>query len=699
MHSGAADVQQFKATACYRELKMLCDEYDAESKESAGNVELKDRILAVCHKYQHSYQQVFHCKQVGAMESNRGGEGEYAKYTVKQCAKHPCFAKYQEDEIRIGAECESLTKDGYMDLDVVCNRDKRGLLRDAIVNGVKFTVVKWVVHAALPMVAKIVGDALNTAQQTSEGETWFQNLLSIIDVALSVGAQPDWKAVAKKVLKSQPPRAMDIPDMVDYIIKWGGMPSGGLIKELAPLLNHYVPSDRVVSGLFFKLLAELKFPIDCMPAHAVNAVLFRHAAAEDCVRDGFAGYVTKPDLATLSKPDKRQAVTQANGALMRAKAMLEEVELDPSVKESLKGQLMIDVVDFLMEKKDKANIKGTSSDGKGKDATGKKGLVAILEEFIAKLDGNPGDGPTHPSEDGAASSALAANFAQYTGGGEASGLGQTTALNKDIVVGAHLRLRKPSEGTPLAMVDIWKITDISGNGTVTFKNLKFDGTLDDDSIASKPLQEVEELFQTCKTTGFMANYPNCDAANDKDCITFELKGMIFAALNALRRKHGAQHARPMKKPVRAVLATKELGIGCYVAVPGTRSVVPQTKDVAACPPRALEVSAPVDGAPKMFIMPSPPTDEFVSQCWCLRVESDRAKCNCELTMLTVKAKRPVVGEKMTGPTIDITIPCATNFKKVAEHEELVLHLEAVATTKKAKISEPVLQSKRARKSA
>ena len=225
MHSLAAVIQQFKGTACYKELKTLCDEYDAESKESAGNVELKDRILAACHKYQQSYQQQFHSKQVGAMEGNRGGEGvqwrrahgrvqviktsgfslaaikhnavagednpytkEYAKYTVKQCATHPCFAKYQEDEIRIGAwgathalhgfacvhdrvksEYESLTKDGYMDLDVVCNRDKSGLLRDAIVNGVKFTVVKWVVHAALPMVAKIVGDALNTVQQTSEG--------------------------------------------------------------------------------------------------------------------------------------------------------------------------------------------------------------------------------------------------------------------------------------------------------------------------------------------------------------------------------------------------------------------------------------------------------------------------------------------------------------------------------------------------
>eukprot|EP00959_Pyramimonas_sp_CCMP1952_P454742 9470410-Pyramimonas_sp.AAC.1 len=74
----------------------------------------------------------------------------------------------------------------------------------------------------------------------------------------------------------------------------------------------------------------------------------------------------------------------------------------------------------------------------------------------------------------------------------------------------------------------------------------------------------------------------------------------------------------MKKPARAVLATKELGFGCYVAVPGARPVVPQTKDVAACPPGALEVSAPLDGAPKMFIMPSPPTDEFARQYWRLR---------------------------------------------------------------------------------
>ena len=72
-----------------------------------------------------------------------------------------------------------------------------------------------------------------------------------------MGAQPDWKTVATKVLQSQPPRAMRVQHMVEYIIKWGGMPSGSLIKELSPLLNHHMPADRVVPGAFSKHLAEL----------------------------------------------------------------------------------------------------------------------------------------------------------------------------------------------------------------------------------------------------------------------------------------------------------------------------------------------------------------------------------------------------------------------------------------------------------
>eukprot|EP00959_Pyramimonas_sp_CCMP1952_P320248 6701880-Pyramimonas_sp.AAC.1 len=52
----------------------------------------------------------------------------------------------------------------------------------------------------------------------------------------------------------------------------------------------------------------------------------------------------------------------------------------------------------------------------------------------------PADVAEYPSASGGA------NFAKYTEGGETSGLGKTTALNKDIAEGVHLQLRKPRAG-------------------------------------------------------------------------------------------------------------------------------------------------------------------------------------------------------------------------------------------------------------
>eukprot|EP00959_Pyramimonas_sp_CCMP1952_P380462 7970882-Pyramimonas_sp.AAC.1 len=69
-------IAAFKSTPCFSELKQICDEWDASaSTSSSGNVELKDRILDICKKHSQSFEQVYHSKQVGAWERNRGGEG------------------------------------------------------------------------------------------------------------------------------------------------------------------------------------------------------------------------------------------------------------------------------------------------------------------------------------------------------------------------------------------------------------------------------------------------------------------------------------------------------------------------------------------------------------------------------------------------------------------------------------------------
>ena len=100
-------------------------------------------------------------------------------------------------------------------------------------------------------------------------------------------------------MKTQPPRAQDLAT-ADYVKTWGVMPSGSFVKELAEMLKLYMPTDRIVSGAFFKLLSDVKYPMGQVPAHLVNATLFTHAASSACVHDGFARYISKPDIALIA---------------------------------------------------------------------------------------------------------------------------------------------------------------------------------------------------------------------------------------------------------------------------------------------------------------------------------------------------------------------------------------------------------------
>ena len=91
--------------------------------------------------------------------------------------------------------------------------------------------------------------------------------------------------ISKIVLNSRPPRADDVPDMISYIFKWGGLPSGSFIDTLCEEFKDCVPNDRIVSGNIFKRLASLKYPPSLVPCHFINAVLITHAEASEMVSD------------------------------------------------------------------------------------------------------------------------------------------------------------------------------------------------------------------------------------------------------------------------------------------------------------------------------------------------------------------------------------------------------------------------------
>jgi len=75
-------------------------------------------------------------------------------------------------------------------------------------------------------------------------------IMKITNEVKAAWPTPNMKEIKRNALKSQPPRPQDVSDMADFVRKWGGLPSGMLIKERSELANIFVDPDRIVSGSF-----------------------------------------------------------------------------------------------------------------------------------------------------------------------------------------------------------------------------------------------------------------------------------------------------------------------------------------------------------------------------------------------------------------------------------------------------------------
>ena len=82
----------------------------------------------------------------------------------------------------------------------------------------EYWVIKWVVHAALPILSKVIISALNTVMQVADGESWVQILLKVVEEVNQSTGPFNMDSVVRNVLRSQPPRAQDVPDMASYVL-------------------------------------------------------------------------------------------------------------------------------------------------------------------------------------------------------------------------------------------------------------------------------------------------------------------------------------------------------------------------------------------------------------------------------------------------------------------------------------------------
>jgi hypothetical protein len=753
MNSEAASIAVFKETQCY---KQMLDVVTAFDNDQMGNVAAKDRIVK--HAFDNGWgrDMDYHCKEMGALRENRDFEGctwqrahsrlqviknggcsiptlrasllvreenpyrkDSAKYTAGLQHKALQFAKYQEYEIKAGcygathcvhgfacahdqvqSQCEALATLGKLDPTKIIGNDTA--LRHCIYEKIKVKQLRWEIHAALPQTTKIIVSALNTVMQVGEGESWMQNLRKLAEEASAYKGKVDMVACQKNVLKSQPPRAADVPAMGKYLVAWGGLPSGVHVNELCDSLSYFMPTGRIVSGTFFDAMAQLRFPVDFIPSHLVNAFLFTHAAKDHGVQDNIARYITKPDLFQLQNVKKAQLLKDAENCLQRGKKLIQTHAslISISIQHELFGNYKIDVVELVSEKY-KQQEKYTKKGGSAEPPT----LTKITQNFVSKVMKAAGVVVrTEPDEAAPKASKedadTATNVVTYDDDGIARGVGKTTLLNKGFLEKMNVK-EKFEEG-----LNQFMITDIGEDGSVTIVKVNVDGEPEAPEIS--PPQRIAlnaflDKYKPCREIQYLKNYPAIDCMHDSAHKVVEYKCMVMQALGVLMAKFKSPAVRIMTSPSSGVYASKHCSIGAYVAIPMVNDLIKlhvETDRKKDAPPKAITVTFSEKGAPRVLIYSQPPSEKFVAQFWSIGDTSDKKEVNVVFVEKVVKTRRPSLGDKNSNEVIEVTIPVLVNTKDIEANQEIFLY-----KAKKAKVDAPEkrvmpeLQPKRPSKSS
>ena len=476
------------------------------------------------------------------------------------------------------------------------------------------------------------------------------------------GKNINFDQIAKDILKTQPQRPGDVQDMIAYVKIFGGLPDGSFVSDLSRLLNMYMPSDRVVSGEFFKWLASLKFPVDFMPANFVTAVLFRHGSAKTGVQDGISRYISKNDVNLLTTTKKETEIKEANRILARAKTLFGEST------EGLKSrtELMNDIVDLILNKDPKR------FEGQTVESISKKCIDKVFGETVEVGESSSSQGTL--------------NVVLYDEQGDAAGVGRSTLVNKGFSLGMYVTQKKDNNRGTLQR----KILSINDNGNVKLGTVGPNGELAVDVNDVMQTEIVDhskftEPYKIVTKIEFLPQYPANDIKNDTDNVNMELRCVLFSAVLCLSRKYDPPDARIMMKPAGGVYAQKVFAVGEYVCVP-----VCHFSSIARKEAKHGDGTSHAEckvGDHEFVIANERSSEKCASQFWSIRIGSDKKGCNCQIEMKDTRNRKPTVEPKNMNEIQTTAIGCIVNYKQIEVNEEIVVYKPSIK--KREQGSKPV----------
>ena len=559
-------------TMLHKILGKICKKF-ADGESGSQVVAYKDQIVAACNEHGYARTQLMHCKSMGCHPKNRDRAGIHLsrahsriskivaagcsesalcmnrigiednprtkhseKFMMEVCSGDEQFAVFREGDIKAGTlgashtthgmamlyderpcEIEGISEDGRMSHNLCFKHDNQ-LLKQYTLEGMNWTILRWEVEEDYPVVPTIIQAALNTVSAIAAGESFTQILLKIAkecELQKLPNGDVNVRQVCTQVQKSQPPRANDIPDLVDYVRTWGGLPSAVFINELK-MLSQTFASDRIVAGTFFKWLYDCRhsFPVAKLPSHFINAVLYTHASANVFIVDDIARFITQNDVKAFTKKETIPVVMKANEILARGKELTKELGMRDQLK--LIPKFKVAIVLKVMARTDKNSQKESRS------------LDEIATDFAEQVCTAIGVIPheaSKPSEEPRPS--VPSNVVLYNEDGSTNAAKITLENTAGFKVGSHVHRRDEEAHYR------WEVHQIGADGFVDLFPISIYGVMDPHRITHISIDELIKDYKQAPRMEVCSHYPTSDPINSEDLQARSIAGQVQSCLYAL----------------------------------------------------------------------------------------------------------------------------------------------------------------------
>ena len=205
----------------------------------------------------------------------------------------------------------AFTVDGKLNLDLLDAKDRE--FAKAVRGGLTWTVLSHRVRSRFPEFLTLVQSARNVSQQVGRVEHEVQVMLRIHKLASAQqrnGLEPSWDAIKAAVLRSKPPCAPDLPQLIAFVASCAGGVDAPFLTDLVAFHRKCVnPDQRVVSGMFFKAVAD---NLASAPFVASAIVKAQYTCPKEKVtRHKECAWIASGDVVALAKKRERLAVVEA----------------------------------------------------------------------------------------------------------------------------------------------------------------------------------------------------------------------------------------------------------------------------------------------------------------------------------------------------------------------------------------------------